>query len=86
MVKRKLRRASRRMPRSISRIVGGASVDGVTNHGGEGYANRVTAWIAARVSERADLLETNTAESGFFGEFAGRGIVERLILVHEAAR
>ena len=55
-------------------------------HRSEDDANRVSSRITARISERADLLEMNAAESGLFAEFAGGGIVERLVLVNEAAR
>lgn len=86
MIKRKLGRAPCRMPLCIGGIVSRDSLDALIEHRNEYHANRVTAWIAARVSERADLLEADSGETGFFEEFSSGGIFERLILVDEAPR
>jgi hypothetical protein len=74
------------MPASIGGIVSRLSLYALIEHGSEYHANRMTTWIAPRVSERADLLEVDSAETGFFEEFSSGGSLERLILVHEAAR
>ena len=85
MIKRKLWRTARRMPLCVGRIISCVSADGLIEHGSKYHADRVAAWIATRVSERANLLEANVGQTGFFEEFPAGRIFERLILVHEAA-
>lgn len=86
MIERKLRRTTRGVPGRIGRIISRLSLNAPIKHPGEDYANRVTAWVAAGISERPDLVEMNVSETGFFKEFPGRGIFQRLINVHESAR
>src|SRR6266496_3164828 len=74
------------MPGRIGGIVSPASLDTVIKHRGEGYADCVPARIPARVSERADLLEMNAADTSLFEEFTGGGVFERLVPVDEATR
>ena len=74
------------MPGRIGCIISRASLDTVIKRRGEGYADCVPARIPARVSERADLIEMNAADTSLFEEFAGGGVFERLVLVDEATR
>jgi hypothetical protein len=74
------------MPRCIGCIISRASLETLIKHRRENDADRVSSWIAARVSECADLLEVNVAESSLFEELARGGMLEGFVLVDEATR
>jgi hypothetical protein len=61
MIKRQLGRSPSRMPGSIRSIVSRVCLNALIDNRPEYYANRVTARIAARVTEGADLIEMNQA-------------------------
>ena len=85
MIECKLWRPARRMPLCVGCIISRLSADASIKHGGEYNADRVAARIATRISERPNLLEVNSGQTGFFEEFPAGRIFERLILVDEAA-
>src|SRR5262249_4659303 len=50
----------------------------------EHNAHRMPAWIALRISKRANLFQTNAAQPGLFAKLALGSVLERLFLVHKA--
>src|SRR5205809_7687018 len=86
MIKSERRRAKCRMPLCIDCIISCSCLEATIKHRREDYADRVASWIAARVSECADLFEIMDADSRLFEEFARCRMLKRLVLVDEATR
>jgi len=86
MVKGEAREAGCGPPSGRRRIVSCRYPMSITfDNSAEGDADGMTSRIAAGIAESADLLQVDTNKSGLFPELSLGGVLQRLVLVHEAS-
>ena len=87
MVKGEAREAGRRPPLRGRRIVSCLYPSSIVfDDSPEGDADSVTSRVAAGIAESADLLEADTNKSSLFLKLSPGGVLQRLVLFHEASR
>src|ERR1044072_8230357 len=78
-------RSRDRMPLRNFRVVVGFHFCATFEQSSKSNAHRMAAWVALRVSECADLLESNAAKPRLFFQLARSRRFERFIFVNEPA-
>src|SRR5688572_17735309 len=74
------------MPFCVGSIIRRACLAAILKHRRKDYADRMSSWITAGVSECPDLLEINDGVSSLFKELARSGMLQRLVFFDKATR
>src|SRR6185436_16645027 len=72
------------MPARLVGVIGSGGLHAVVEQPDEDDADRVAAWVAARIAESAELFKANTFQSGLFFQLARRRLFELFVLINEA--